>query len=266
MARGEFALGPVVLKSGDPLGLFPWERRIEKECRVIIYPTIFKVTRQITDGYPGGTIKVKDQMYEDVTRLKSIREYIPGDDIRHISWKVSAHLGALYTREYLQSLNSPVLLALNFFTEDYPINYRYTHMEKAVEICASLAVFFSALKQEVGFISSGLINGVQPHIRIRGGHGHTMLLLENLAIIKGCSEPADITGLIHESHLLYPNRTRIVLIGPELPDHQIQVFVSMRRKRILLEYIPVPVNKGGSIHPKIKTYSISGLGGKALYV
>ncbi|MBN2534794.1 MAG: DUF58 domain-containing protein [Spirochaetales bacterium] len=266
MNRGEYTLGPVMVKFGDPLGLFPWERRIEMACKVIIYPTVFNVTRHITNGYPGGNIKVKDKMYEDVTRLKSIREYIPGDDIRYISWKVSAHLGALYTREYLQSLHSPALLALNLALEDYPIRFRYVHLEKAVEICASLVVFFSALKQEVGLISNGLHNDIQPRIQIRGGHGHAMLLLETLAVVKGNAGQSDIINLINESHLPFPNGTRIILISPELPDHQMHALASMRRKRTILEYIPVPEKRQSSLHPKIKVFSISGLGGEVLYV
>jgi len=266
MARGEYTLGPIVIKSGDPLGLFPWERSIEKECRIIIYPTIFKIKRTITNGYPGGNITVKDKMYEDVTRVKSIREYIPGDDIRHISWKVSAHLGSLFTREYMQSLHSPALFLLNLTVEDYPIKLRYHHMEKAIEICASLIVFFSSLKQEIGLISSGLINTIQPQIQIQGGHGHAMFLLENLAVIKGCSESADIIGLMNNSHLSFPNGTRIILISPGLSSDQINVFTSIKRKRMFLEYIPVADKKESMIHPRIKTFTVKEIGGEVLYV
>ncbi len=265
LARGEYQLGPIIVKSGDPLGLFPWERRIEKKCRVIIYPTMFKVTRQITNGYPGGNIKINDKMYEDITRLKSIREYIPGDDVRHISWKVSARLGALYTREYSSSLRSPALLALNLTLDDYPLKHRYAHLEKAVEICASLITFFTSLKQETGLISSGLINNVQPQIQIRGGHEHAMLLLENLAVIKGCAEPADIVDLVNNSQLRFPNGVRIILISPQLKTQQIQAFALLRKRRMFLEYIPIAGRKNGIIHPKVKTYSISELGGESLY-
>ena len=209
---------------------------------------------------------MNDKMYEDVTRLKSIREYIPGDDIRYISWKVSARLGALYTREYLQALHSPALLVLNLTLDDYPIKYRYTHLEKAVGICASLIVFFTNLKQEVGFISSGLISDRQPHIRMQGGHEHTMLLLENLAVIKGCTEPVDIIDLINTSHLNFPNGTRIILISPALSEHRLQVFASIRRKRMFLEYIPVTDRKSRNSYPKIKSFSLSELEGEVLYV
>ncbi|MBN1796941.1 MAG: DUF58 domain-containing protein [Spirochaetales bacterium] len=265
LARGEYELGPIIVKSADPLGLFPWERRIEKKCRVIVYPSIFKITRQISEGYPGGNINIKDKMYEDITRLKSIREYIPGDDVRHISWKVSARLGGLFTREYSSSLHSPALLALNLALEDYPLKRRYSHVEKAIEICASLINFFTTLKQETGLISSGLADRAHPQIQIRGGHEHAMLLLENLAVIKGCSEPVDIIGMLNNSHLRFPGGTRIILISPRLTAEQIQAFTLLRRRRMFLEYIPIAARTDSLVHPKVKTYSISELGGEALY-
>ncbi|MBN1698587.1 MAG: DUF58 domain-containing protein, partial [Spirochaetales bacterium] len=197
--RGEYLIGPIIVASSDPLGIFPWVRRIEEQCTIIIYPSVFRVTREVRSGHPGGTIKVSDKTYEDVTRLKSIREYIPGDDVRHISWKISARLGGLYTREYLQALHSPVLLALNLSLEDYPVKHRYVYLEKAIEICASLVVFFSSLRQEVGLLSTGLVHDLHPVVRIRGGHSHATMLLEQLAVVKGCGEDADIIGLIRES-------------------------------------------------------------------
>jgi uncharacterized protein (DUF58 family) len=265
LQRGEYELGPVIIKSGDPLGLFPWERRIEKKCKVIIYPSLFKIDRQVTDGYPGGNIKIVDKMYEDITRLKSIREYIPGDDVRHISWKVSARLGGLYTREYSSSLHSPALLALNLTLDDYPLKRRYSHLEKAVEICASFINFFTILKQETGLISTGLVHQAQPQIQIRGGHEHAMLLLGNLAVIKGCDSPADIVNMINHSHLHFANGTRIILISPRLTAQQIQAFTLLRKRRLFLEYIPIAARNDSIMHPKVKTYSISDIGGESLY-
>jgi uncharacterized protein (DUF58 family) len=265
MARGDYELGPIIIKSGDPLGLFPWERSIEKKCKVIIYPSLFKIALQITDGYPGGNIKIVDKMYEDITLLKSIREYIPGDDVRHISWKVSARLGGLYTREYSSSLHSPVLLALNLTLENYPLKRRYSHLEKAVEICASLINFFTTLKQETGLISTGFVHQAQPHIPIRGGHEHAMLLLENLAVIRGCDRPADIVHMINHSHLHFANGTRIILISPQLTAQQMQAFTLLRRRRLFLEYIPIAARTDSIMHPKVKTYSISEIGGESLY-
>jgi uncharacterized protein (DUF58 family) len=265
LTRGEYYLGPIIIKSGDPLGLFPWEKRIEDHCRVIIYPSMFRVAYNITEGYPGGNIKINDRMYEDVTRLKSIREYIPGDDIRHISWKLSARLGALHTREYLSSLHSPVMLVLNLTLDDYPLKHRYAHVEKAIETSASLVAFYTSLKQEVGLLSSGFTDGVHPHIAIHGGHEHGMLLLENLAVIKGSAEQTDIIDLLNGSHLPLPNGVRIILIGPPLSDTRAEAFAAFRRRRSFLECVRIGGGKKTERHPKIRTYTLPDIGGESQY-
>jgi uncharacterized protein (DUF58 family) len=266
LSRGEYHLGPIIIKSGDPLGLFPWEKKIEDTCRVIIYPAMWRVTHTITKGYPGGNIKINDRMFEDVTRLKSIREYIPGDDIRHISWKLSARLGTLHTREYLSSLHSPVMLVLNLTLDDYPLKHRYAHVEKAIETAASLTAFYTSLKQEVGLISSGIIDGVHPHIDIRGGHEHAMLLLENLAVIRGCAGQADSIGLLNDSRLPLPNGVRIILIGPALTAAQAEAFAVFRRRRSFLECIRIGGGKKAEHHPRIRDYTLPDIGGESRFV
>jgi uncharacterized protein (DUF58 family) len=263
--RGEYHLGPITVKSGDPLGLFPWEKKIEDFCRIIIYPGMFRVGYHITQGYPGGNIKTNDRTYEDVTRLKSVREYIPGDDIRHISWKLSARLGSLHTKEYLSSLHSPVLLVLNLSLEDYPLRHRYAHLERAIETAASLIVFYTSMKQEVGLLSSGFTGTIRPQINLGGGHDHAMLLLENLAVIKGSTDDTDIISLLNSSHLLLPNGVRIILIGPVLDGERIRTFAAFRRRRSFLEHIQIGGGQKTAVHPKISVYTLPDIGGASQY-
>ena len=91
------------------------------------------------------------------------------------------------------------------------------------------------------------------------------LYLENLAVIKGCAEPADIVDLVNNSHLRFPNGVRIILISPQLKAQQIQAFALLRKRRMFLEYIPIAARIDSIIHPKVKTYSISELGGESFY-
>ena len=79
--RGMFTLGPVVVRGKDAFGLFTWEKRIEAPLQVIIYPSIYQLDLNSKTGLPAGNIKVSNRLYEDVTRYRSIREYIAGDDL-----------------------------------------------------------------------------------------------------------------------------------------------------------------------------------------
>ncbi len=262
--RGEYSIGPVIIKSGDPFGIFPWEKKINDECKIIIYPSIFELKWKISNGIPSGNIKVKNKIYEDVTRFKSIREYIPGDDLKKIRWKVSARLGSLHTSEYEASLNSPAILLLNLTLNDYPIKYRYAFIEKAIESIASLIFYFIHKNQEIGLISSGLIHGCHPQIPINGGHEHAMTLLENLAIIKVCEENIDIINLFNNSPLRIPYGARIITVGPFLNDKQIKGITNYR-KHNTYEFLQISDARKSILHPKIKYFFINDIEGKLLY-
>jgi len=70
----------------------PWRRKLGARQRLIIYPEVLPLTRPLRSGLPAGTLPTRDQVYEDITRYRSLREYVRGDDARRINWKVSARM------------------------------------------------------------------------------------------------------------------------------------------------------------------------------
>lgn len=261
--RGEYFIGPLIIKGSDPLGFFPWQKAIQSLCRVIIYPSIYKVTRNIKSGLPGGNIRVNDKIYEDISRFKSIREYTPGDDIRRINWKASAKLGQLYSNEYLPALTSPTLLLLDLTLEHYPIRNRYAIIEKTIETAASLVFYFINLKQEIGIISSGLIQNIPLNIPVRGGHNHAMTILENLSLIKVCAESTDIINQFNTVKFYLPAGIRLILIGPYLKQQQTAGIVSgirsTKKTRTSIEIFQVDSSrhKTVQVNRSVKIYSIN---------
>jgi len=47
------------------------------------------------------------------TDIHSLREYSPGDDIRHVDWKISAKYGKLFVKRYTGEMSSPPLIILD---------------------------------------------------------------------------------------------------------------------------------------------------------
>ena len=109
---------------------------------------------QTNEGLPAGSIRVDNPVYEDVTRYRSLREYLPGDSLRRVNWKASAKTGQLFVMDYLPLLHAPVLILLNLNSGDYPIRHRYHRIERAATLAASLVVHFLSLRQEIGLIAS----------------------------------------------------------------------------------------------------------------
>ncbi len=230
--RGEYTLGPVVLRGGDPLGLFRWEKRTAGTQRVIVYPRVLPVAVPADSGLPAGSINTLDRAYEDVTRYRSLREYVPGDDTRRIAWKASARLGSLHTIEYLATLYFPALILLDLSIEDYPERGRYSMMERAIEVAASLVGHFSALGQDVGLVSSGHLEepGLTVYVPIKGGAAAAVVLLEILARIAPSPGEASFSAMVLGRNLRLPAGGRLCVVAPVLRADQ-EAFVASARAR-----------------------------------
>lgn len=239
--RGDFEVGPFIIRGSDPLGLFPWEKQVGGFTKIIIYPRVLSLELMHKEGLPAGNIKSENRIYEDITRYRSLKEYTPGDDTRRINWKVSARLGNLYCTEYLPALSFPVLILLNLTTNDFPVKYRSHLIERGVEVAASLCYYFIGMGQEVGLVTSGVLPSADAYgyhsVPIKSSYGHAVTLLECLARIRTGS--ADFTQVIFTAGTRIPMGTRIPVISPPLNMEQIAFLEMLKRKGYNVELFQV---------------------------
>jgi len=231
--RGAFELGPVTLDGRDPFGFLTWQRRIELTGHAIIYPTIHRMDLSYRHGVPTGTLEVNDKRYEDVTQFRTLREYVPGDDIKRINWKASAKNNKLFTTEFDATLSVPVVVVLNFSREDYPRRHRESLLERAAELAASVPFFYGGLEQEMAFIGTGVnrANGDQLLVCGTGsGFAHAQSILELIATISPREGHADFSRLLLGSGLVIPTGARVVIVSPPLKREQADVLISIRRR------------------------------------
>jgi uncharacterized protein (DUF58 family) len=235
--RGYYTFGPVTLSGTDASGFFTWEKRIEAPLQVIVYPSIFDLSFSPRFGLPGGNIKLENRLYEDVTHYRSIREYMAGDDLKRINWKVSARMGSLYSMEYQPSIYFPVLIVLNLTENDYPTRFKQHLAERAIETAASLVFFYVGLKQDVGFITTGQVGDSEelPVAPIKAGYGHAVGILETLARVGLSGQDSDFTRVIFKSGLSIQNGTKVMVVTPPLHGNQITSLLGVRKKGYELE-------------------------------
>ncbi|MCZ6614362.1 MAG: DUF58 domain-containing protein [Chloroflexi bacterium] len=119
--RGYFNFGPSTIRSGDLFGLYTQLTEIEPHGDLTIYPRVLPVI------YPRalsrelhGSIRAKRHPLVDTTRPMGTREYLAGDDLRHIHWKASARLGRLQTRVYDVSATPSFVIFLDVRTVPRP--------------------------------------------------------------------------------------------------------------------------------------------------
>lgn len=91
MARGVFQLGPMLISSGDPFGLFVTMRKVNAVDHVLVHPPTVMLHKF---NLPVGTLSGGDtQRYltQQITpNAAGVREYVRGDSINRIHWKSTA--------------------------------------------------------------------------------------------------------------------------------------------------------------------------------
>lgn len=99
--RGRYRLGPVLIRSGDPFGLFPLERRIATTNHVVVLPlTVDLPDVPLPQGLLSGGEALRRRTYQVTTNASGVREYAPGDSFSRIHWRSTARRGRLIVKEF----------------------------------------------------------------------------------------------------------------------------------------------------------------------
>lgn len=236
LKRGQYRIGPVVIKGSDPLKIFPWSITVEKYIDIVIYPQISNLNLILRAGDRGGNLKVKNPMYQDLTELKSIRDFRAGDSVRNINWKTTAKTGKLQVMEFSNTITVPLFIILDLDPVNYPIKYRYSYIEKAIEAASSLVSEYNSSNQPLGlYIISGKDKLLIP---ISSGYEHTINILENLAIVsisKGVG--LNVASEFMFENYTIPQGTHLYILSPALNRDFIPVMDILKRKKVFIKTV-----------------------------
>lgn len=171
--RGEIPVGPLRLVRADPLGM---ARRVQPcggRTSLLVRPRVYPLpmlpvgrTRHLegttSDNAPSGTVT-----------FHALREYAPGDDMRHIHWRSSARTGTLMTRELVDASRPRTTVVLDARPGVYGGAF-----ELAVDAAASIAAAAGSRSHPVH-----VLTGAGPVLETRGGRGDAGALLDRLALL-----------------------------------------------------------------------------------
>lgn len=132
--RGHLTLGPVVVDQGDPLGLLRSVAEVAPPSQVIVHPRHHPLVLD-----PTGTRRDLDSTRADRAAgsltFRTLREYVPGDDLRRVHWRSSARTGTLVVRQDVDPSEPRTLLVVD--VED-GVWGDDAHLDEGVEVAASV--------------------------------------------------------------------------------------------------------------------------------
>lgn len=248
--RGKYIAGPIVVRGSDPFHFFPWKREFPLYSSIVVYPAGYPLDLILIEGERSGSVKTGKLQYEDLTDLKGIREYRPGDSLKRINWKASARTGTLQTMEFARNLNAPLLVLLDLTVSCYPLKHRHILLERAIEAAASLIISYGESGQSVSLLARGTDREI--FIPSRRGYGHIISILEELAQagFSDEKEEGSVIASLYERGVKPVSGTHVSLLLPLSDDRLFSEMELLYRRKCQLQIIAT----GGIQFPRIPSY------------
>ncbi len=213
--RGEYQLGPAWISGADPFGLFHVARPIGPIRTVLVYPRTFDLEGYILPAghYLGGD-RPRAGWHQSTPFIAGVRDYTPGDPVRHIHWRSTAHAGRLMIKEFDAEPTADVWIILDLEASVQRGREDESTEEYGVTIGASLAKHFLGKGRSVGFIGIGADHLIVPPDR---GQRQLTKLLEELAVVRADGSVSIAEVIASEGDRCSRN-SGLVVISPSLDD------------------------------------------------
>jgi uncharacterized protein (DUF58 family) len=114
--RGQFEFGRVAVRFVSRFGLVWREAEAAESARVKVYPNLRRAREAELKALGARSLVAAQRraVWRGEGRdFESLREYVPGDELRHVSWSATARRGKLTTRQYQIERDQTVLIALD---------------------------------------------------------------------------------------------------------------------------------------------------------
>lgn len=207
--RGVIRVGPATTRRGDPLGLFSRDLTWTEVTEILVRPPMVAL-----ESLGAGLLRDLEGVSTDAVSpsdlaFHALREYVPGDDLRHVHWRSSAKAMAaagetqLLVRQYLDTRRSHATVVVD---DDAGAWHHPDDFETAMSVAASLAV-----RAVLDDFNTSFMCGDQAS---SGSSGH-------LALDSICRARFGRTGLVptvHRAAVVAPDTSLLFLIsGPGAP-------------------------------------------------
>jgi uncharacterized protein (DUF58 family) len=279
--RGEFALGPTILHSGDPFGFFHRSLSMEPKSSILVLPLIFPLER---DWNPKGDLSGgkahREQKSLSSQNATAVREYQPGDALNKIHWKSSVRAQKWMVKEFEREPLANIWLILDCNASGYfsyetkeesdlllPRDIRHyqaqqilprDNFEYAVSAAASLIEYFTSISRGVGLLVSGeKLVSIFPE----KGNRQRTVLFEALTYVKAVPH-APLSTVIQSQSARINKGNAVIIITSLLEEELLNSFGMLHQKgvNILLVYVdPHSFSGISGGNPQVKSQTDPGI-------
>ncbi|MGO1342261.1 MAG: DUF58 domain-containing protein, partial [Cellulosimicrobium funkei] len=197
--RSVISVGPVRSVRADPLGLLRREVVWTEPEELFVHPRVKNLSGSSTGFLKDLEGRVTTDISNSDVSFHALRDYVPGDDRRHIHWKTTARTGQLMVRQFEETRRSHLAVLLSTRAEDYAHDDEF---ELAVSACGSLGL--QAIKEDRGvtvLVNDGNLRG-----------DHRTRLLDDLARVETQSQRTSLVDVARVAGLTITDASVVAFI------------------------------------------------------
>ncbi|MDX2041743.1 MAG: DUF58 domain-containing protein [Acidobacteriota bacterium] len=243
-SRGDYGFGNVALRWRSRLGLVVKQVSLPAAESVKVYPNINEAkryelfaqrNRQLMAGMRRTRLRGQGREFE------SLRDYVLGDELRHVSWTATARRGKLTTRQYQIERNQNIVVMID---AGRLMTSRIEHLSKLDHaINAALAIGYVATS---GGDNIGLLvfnRQVVSYLPPQRGHSQLSAMTEALYNVKAqMIEPSYARAFQYLSQNC--KRRSLVVILTDLVDRDASAELLAYTAALLPRHLPLIVTIG----------------------
>ncbi|HUP87509.1 MAG TPA: DUF58 domain-containing protein [Acidimicrobiales bacterium] len=132
--RGTLTAGPMLLRRMDPFGLVVADRSVSGSLSIAVRPRRHHL-RMLPTGRQRDLEGPTREVSEGSASFHQLREYVPGDDLRHIHWRTSARTGTLVVKQLVDTTKPEIVVIVDNRTVAVRTP---SDFEEIVEVAASV--------------------------------------------------------------------------------------------------------------------------------
>lgn len=181
---------------------------LEPEIFAKIKAIQIRTQRVVTDVLAGeyeSAFKGRGMEFEEV------REYQPGDDIRHIDWNVTARLNSPFVKQHREERELTVMLLVDVSSSGSFGSGEKAKSEVAAEVAAVLAYTAIRSHDRVGLIVFS--DHVELYIPAKKGRAHVWRVIREILTYRPIRRGTDVNGALEYLGKVTPRRVVAFLIS-----------------------------------------------------
>ncbi|MCP5094641.1 MAG: DUF58 domain-containing protein, partial [Chloroflexi bacterium] len=221
--RGEYIFGSLNMRWDSAWGLFRRQSAYPLHTKARVYPNLLKIrqydqlARQGKMLFPGLR---QLRLASEGSQFEQLRDYLPDDDYRRISWKATARHGKPITIEYSPERSQNIIMLVEtgrqMLTRPLGIA-RTTRLDLIIN--AVLLFSYVAISRGDRFGLMTFDKEIHRYLPPRSGMGQFYTVVESLYDVEARQVEPDYQKALHYLHAQRQNRSLILLLtDPTSPE------------------------------------------------